>query len=93
MRILVIPGAPPVTEGPYRYLRHPNYLAVILEMACVPLVGGAWLTALVFSIGNAALLRVRIRAEEKALGELYSKSFAERPRFWPAPPPEGGEPR
>ena len=47
------PGMPPISRGPYRFMRHPNYLAVIVEIACVPLIHGCWLTAAVFSIGNA----------------------------------------
>jgi methyltransferase len=82
-RIVVVPGASPVTSGPYRWVRHPNYVAVIAEMAALPLVHGAWLTALVFSLGNALLLRVRIRAEEEALGEPWRRAFAGRPRFVP----------
>lgn len=82
-RIVVIPGAVPVTGGPYRWVRHPNYLAVIAEMLALPLVHGAWLTAVVFSLGNALLLRVRIRAEERALGERWQDAFAGRPRFVP----------
>lgn len=85
-RIVVLPGAPPVTGGPFRFLRHPNYLAVILEIACLPLLHGAWLTAVVFSLANAALLRVRIAAEEKALAEAsgYERAFAGRPRLIPS---------
>lgn len=85
-RIVVIPGAPPVTGGPYRFLRHPNYLAVVLEMAAVPLVHGAWLTALVFSALNAALLAVRIPAEERALGRPYAEAFDGRRRLLPGGP-------
>jgi len=66
-RILVLPGAPLVQGGPFRFLRHPNYLAVVTEIAVLPLVHTAWLTALAFSLLNAWLLRVRIRAEEAAL--------------------------
>ncbi|MET0405865.1 MAG: isoprenylcysteine carboxyl methyltransferase family protein [Cystobacter sp.] len=82
-RIIFIPGAQPVTSGPYRLVRHPNYVAVILEMVCLPLIHGAYLTALVFSVANAALLAVRIRAEEAALGAEYQQAFQERPRFIP----------
>jgi methyltransferase len=82
-RIVVVPGTAPVTGGPYRLVRHPNYVAVIAEMVALPLVHGAWLTALVFSLGNAWLLRVRIRAEEQALGEPWQQAFAGRPRFVP----------
>ncbi len=82
-RIVVVPDAAPVTGGPYRWVRHPNYVAVIAELIALPLVHGAWLTALVFSLGNAWLLRVRIRAEEQALGEPWRHAFAGRPRFVP----------
>lgn len=82
-RVIVIPGMPPVTGGPYRYVRHPNYLAVALEIAAVPLVHGAFVTAAVFSLGNALLLAARIRAEEEALGQWWAAAFAGRPRFVP----------
>ncbi len=82
-RIVVVPGAAPVTGGPYRFVRHPNYVAIIAEMVALPLVHGAWMTALVFSLGNAWLLRVRIRAEEHALGAPWEQAFAGRPRFVP----------
>jgi methyltransferase len=68
VRVIVVPGDVPVARGPYRFLRHPNYLAVAVEMAALPLVHGAFLTAIVFSTLNAALLRLRIRTEEVALG-------------------------
>lgn len=85
VRILTLPGAPPVTGGPFRYLRHPNYLGVVLEIACLPLMHTAWLTALVFSGLNAALLRVRIAAEERALerDNEYAESFGATSRFIP----------
>jgi methyltransferase len=82
-RIVVVPGEPPVTGGPYRFLRHPNYLAVAVELAAAPLVFGAWRTALVFSAANAALLAIRIRAEERALGPRWEAAFAGRPRLVP----------
>jgi len=69
-RVVVIPGAPRVTGGPYRYLRHPNYVAVIAEGVALPLVHTAWLTALVFTVLNAALLATRISAEDAALARL-----------------------
>lgn len=83
VRIIVLPGALPVTRGPYRFMRHPNYLAVILEMACIPLIHGAYLTAIAFSVGNTALLWIRIRAEEQALGEAYARTFADHRRLIP----------
>jgi methyltransferase len=82
-RIIFVPGAMPVTNGPYRYIRHPNYVAVILEFIFLPLIHGGYLTALLFSLGNAALLYVRIRAEEAALGAEYQQAFSGRPRFLP----------
>ena len=69
VRILVVPGEDRKLNGPYRYLSHPNYLAVAIEMAALPLVHSAWLVSVVFSGLNAAFLRWRIRAEERALRE------------------------
>ncbi len=68
-RVIVVPGEPVVTGGPFRFLRHPNYLVVALEIVALPLVHSAWLTAIVFSALNAALMAVRIPAEERALAE------------------------
>jgi len=68
-RIVLLPGAPRITTGPFRFFRHPNYLAVVVEIAALPLVHTAWLTSLVYSLLNAALLRTRIRAEDEALDE------------------------
>jgi methyltransferase len=82
-RIIVWPATWPVTGGPYRFIRHPNYLAVIVEVACVPLIHGCWLTAAVFSAGNAALLATRIRVEEAAMGPRYALAFAGRSRLLP----------
>jgi methyltransferase len=82
-RIVVWPDAVPVTTGPYQIVRHPNYLAVVIEIASVPLVHGAWITAIIFTCANAILLVVRIRAEEEALGPVYARAFEERPRFLP----------
>jgi methyltransferase len=67
-RLIVIKDAPLVDRGPYRWLHHPNYTAVIAEVAALPLVHSAWMTAIVFSIANALVLTVRIRAENVALG-------------------------
>ena len=85
VRVIVVPGLPVVTRGPYRWLRHPNYLAVLIEGFAVPLIHGAWLTALVFSAANATLLVVRIRCEERALvGHCdYAEQLGDRPRLVP----------
>jgi methyltransferase len=72
-RIIVIPGLPLVDRGPYRWLRHPNYVAVVLEGIALPLVHTAWVTALVFTVVNAGLLRVRISSENAALTEALAK--------------------
>ena len=69
-RILVVPDAKLVRRGPYKYLDHPNYVVVVMEILAFPLIFGAWVTALVFTGLNAALLYVRIREENRALDEL-----------------------
>jgi methyltransferase len=68
-RIIVVPGLAPVQSGPYRLLNHPNYVAVVVEGFALPLVQTAWVTALTFTVLNACLLTVRIRAENAALAE------------------------
>ena len=69
-RIIVMPGQAPIASGPYRFLRHPNYIAVVLELALVPMMVGAWFTAAIATILNALLLlKIRIPAEEQALEE------------------------
>jgi methyltransferase len=84
-RILVVPGVRAVSHGPYRFLRHPNYVAVTIEVAALPLVHSAWCSALLFSVANALLLAVRIAAEERALAahSAYQETLGERPRFLP----------
>ncbi|OBE92672.1 isoprenylcysteine carboxyl methyltransferase family protein [Mycobacterium sp. 852002-10029_SCH5224772] len=67
-RVIVLPSAPLVRQGPYRWLHHPNYVAVVAEGLALPLVHTAWLTAAIFTLANAALLRVRLRVENSALG-------------------------
>ncbi|MEK4030565.1 isoprenylcysteine carboxylmethyltransferase family protein [Pseudobacillus sp. FSL P4-0506] len=70
-KILVLPGAWRVKRGPYRWISHPNYVVVATEIVTLPLIFGAWRTALIFSVANALLLLfVRIPAEEKALQKL-----------------------
>jgi methyltransferase len=66
-RLITLPGAPLVRRGPYRFLRHPNYVVVVAEIAVLPLVFGAWRIAAVFSVLNLALLAWRIRIEQRAL--------------------------
>ncbi len=85
VRVIVVPDAPIVTAGPYRYLRHPNYLAVIVEGFAVPLIHGAWITATVFSALNAVLLWIRIGSEERALDDAgsYREQLGDRHRLLP----------
>lgn len=66
-RVIVIPGLPLVTSGPYRFLRHPNYVAVVVEGIALPLVHTAWLTAIGFTILNVPVLAARLRSENAAL--------------------------
>lgn len=84
-RVVVVPGMPVVTSGPYRWLRHPNYLAVAVEVAALALVHTAWLTALCFSAANAGVLRRRIAAEEAALAAAsdYEAAMSGRPALVP----------
>lgn len=70
VRILVVPGGKLVKGGPYRFFPHPNYVVVATEVLTLPLIFGAWATAVVFSILNAVFFYVRIRAEDRALREL-----------------------
>ena len=69
-RIIIVPGEKLVAGGPYRFVSHPNYLVVIAEIAVLPLVFGLWQIAVIFSLLNAAILAVRIRAENRALASL-----------------------
>ncbi|HEU4540562.1 MAG TPA: isoprenylcysteine carboxyl methyltransferase family protein [Jiangellaceae bacterium] len=72
-RVIVVPDLPLVRRGPYRWLRHPNYLVVTVEVAALPLVHTAWVTAVVFSVANAVLLLgFRIPVEERALATVGS---------------------
>lgn len=71
-RVVVVPDLERVGRGPYAVTRHPNYVAVAVEGAALPLVHSAWLTAIVFTVLNAALLTVRIRVENAALRSLAS---------------------
>ncbi len=75
-RVMVVPGMPPVDGGPYRWLRHPNYVAVVVEGAALPRVHAGWVTAWVFTVLNAGLLAVRIRVEDRALATLPTRPQA-----------------
>ena len=67
-RIIVLPNSPLVRRGPYRFVNHPNYLIVMGEIAVLPLVFGLWRIALIFTLLNAAIIAIRIREENRALG-------------------------
>ena len=73
-KILVTPGTVAVTNGPYKYLNHPNYVAVIIEIAVIPLIFSCYITAVIFSILNMLVLRRRIIIEERALSTLNDKN-------------------
>jgi methyltransferase len=79
-RVIVLPGAPLVRSGPYRWFAHPNYVAVIIEGFALPLTGSAWITAVTFTVLNAALLTVRIRCEVRALADAAPGGPASRVR-------------
>lgn len=83
--VLVLPGVPAVSGGPFRFVRHPNYVAVVVEGLAIPLAHSAYLTALCFTVLNAWLLTVRIRCEERALAEhcTYAERLGARGRLWP----------
>jgi len=72
-RVIVVPGLRLVAGGPYRWIRHPNYVAVVAEGIALPLVHTAWVTALVFTVLNIPLLAIRIRTEETALNSALVK--------------------
>jgi methyltransferase len=77
-RVITLPGAPLVRRGPYRWLKHPNYLIVAAEIAVLPLAFGAWALALGFSLANAGLLAARIRVENEALAPRRAPGQARR---------------
>ena len=85
LRLVVVPGEPPVTTGPYRFIRHPNYLALALETVALPLVHGAWVAACTLVPVFVPLLVRRIRLEEAALSRHsdYERAFAGRGRLFP----------
>jgi methyltransferase len=75
-----------ITSGPYRFIRHPNYLVVVTELLFLPLFHGAWVTALLLTVGNALVLWRRIPAEERVLFEVpgYAEAMGKKPRFLPS---------
>jgi len=89
--VRVVPSMPlgVVTSGPYRWVRHPNYVAVFVELAALPLVHGAYLTAIAGALLHVAVLRRRIGLEESVLmaDEAYRRAFEQKPRFIPLPWP------
>lgn len=84
-RIFILPGATPVLKGPYRFFRHPNYVAVILELALTPLLFHCYITSVLFTLLNGFMLNYRIRIEEAALYQYttYKKEMAHTSRFLP----------
>lgn len=78
-RVIIVPGLPRVTGGPYRYLSHPNYVVVVAEGLVLPLIHSAWITALAFTALNAALLFVRIGVENDALANMERADPPESP--------------
>jgi methyltransferase len=84
-KIIVLPNLDVVRKGPYRFIKHPNYLVVSIELLVVPLLFGSYITACLFTLLNVFMLSIRIPAEEKALREFteYEGSFASCNRFLP----------
>lgn len=85
-RIWFVVGSKPVVRGPYRFLRHPNYLVVVCEIFSLPLSFHAYVTAILFTVCNVMVLRVRIRVEEEALNRYtgYQEEMENRLRFFPS---------
>lgn len=68
--VVIVPGMPVSKSGPYKWFKHPNYVAVVIEGFALPMVGFAWMTALIFTILNAGVLTMRLRSENAALATL-----------------------
>lgn len=85
VQIVVSPDLPVVDTGPYAYIRHPNYLAVIIEIAVLPLIHSAYVTAFLASLLNALVLKERIRREEEELFRVpgYRERMGHKPRLLP----------
>jgi methyltransferase len=73
-KVLVVPGSELTTKGPYRYLKHPNYIAVVVEIAVIPLIFSCYFTSILFSIMNLIVVRRRIGIEESALESISAKA-------------------
>lgn len=84
-RIIVVPSAPIVRHGPYRFCKHPNYAVVVAEIAVLPLAFGAWPLAIILSALNAAVLAVRITAENRSLAERAASMATPPTTIQPAP--------
>ena len=84
-RVIVIPGMEPVTSGPYRWIRHPNYVGVVMEVFSLPLIHTAWVTALVGTALYMEVLRRRVRMEDSVLlaDPAYRLAMGDKPRFFP----------
>ncbi|MED3647592.1 isoprenylcysteine carboxyl methyltransferase family protein [Halalkalibacterium halodurans] len=84
-RIMILPDANVIASGPYRYIKHPNYAVVIIEIAMLPLFFKAYMTAFLFSLLNAIVLYIRIHTEEEALQAAtnYEAVFEGKARFTP----------
>jgi methyltransferase len=84
-KIMILPNSEGVAKGPYRYMRHPNYLVVTAEIMIIPLLFQAYITAIVFTMLNLVVLSIRIPIEERALlkNDYFQKQFAVVPRFIP----------
>ena len=85
-RVIVVPGEESITGGPFRWIRHPNYVAVVTELLVIPLIHTAYITAIIYSVANLLLLRSRVRVEEEALREHlgYDGAMGDKPRFLPS---------
>jgi methyltransferase len=70
IRVVVLPGEHPITHGPYRYVRHPNYLVVVAELLLVPLLVGCWRTAIAGSLAHLPVIRNRIRREDASWARI-----------------------
>lgn len=84
-KIIILPGADVIKKGPYKIIKHPNYLIVAIELIVIPLMFNAYISMAIFTLLNILILSIRIPAEEKALNELtkYETAFTNQGRFVP----------